>query len=145
MEDILFAQDVWPLPSQRFPFCLYEEGEGGDLHEDFQESAGLSVYEDMLHIYVEAYVPGLSQDEIEVSLEKGALCIKAIKKQEKRSRRKKFYKRAVTSFSYYVTLPVEVEQTLQQSLCCGILKVVLVKKQKKPAEKILFKNLSRSS
>ena len=57
------------------------EGDGW-LHE-FSDLSGLSVSEDENHVFVEAALPGLKADEIEMTFDKGILWIKAEKKEEK--------------------------------------------------------------
>jgi HSP20 family protein len=42
----------------------------------------MSVSEDKNHVYIEAHLPGLKTDDIELSFERGVLWIKGEKKEE---------------------------------------------------------------
>lgn len=131
---------VWSFPSVRFPFSFFED-EGEGLLQHFEESSGLSVSEDEKNVYIEASVPGIRPEEIEISYEKGILWIKAMKKEETEDKKRKFYRKATSSFSYRVALPSNVEEGKQPEANCknGILKVTFSKKKKSEAKKIPVK------
>lgn len=82
-----------------------------DEEEDFWSLAslpsGLSVSEDENHVYVEAQVPGVDVNEIDVTYEKGTLWIKGSQQQEEKD--KKYYRKAASSFSYRLSVPGEVD------------------------------------
>jgi HSP20 family protein len=72
-------------------------------------SSGLSVSEDDKHVYVEAAVPGVDPQKIEVSYDKGVLWIRG--QQEEKNKDRKFYRRASTSFSYRMVIPGNVDES----------------------------------
>lgn len=72
-------------------------------------SSGLSVSEDDKHVYVEASVPGVDPDKIEVSYDKGVLWIRG--QQEEKNRDRKFYRKASASFSYRMAIPGNVDES----------------------------------
>lgn len=72
-------------------------------------SSGLSVSEDDKHVYVEASVPGVDPDKIEVSYDKGVLWIRG--QQEEKDKDRKFYRKASASFSYRMAIPGNVDES----------------------------------
>jgi len=131
MKNNLLAHNMGSFPSFRFPFSLREEGEAADMLQHFHESSGLTISEDKKHLYVEAAVPGHTSEEIEMTFEQGTLWIQSTKKEEKENK-KKFYRKAMSSFSYRVAIPTDIDETKPpESICInGILTVVFVKKKK---------------
>jgi HSP20 family protein len=131
----------WSFPSIRFPFSLFEEGEEADTLQHFHESSGLTVSEDEKFIYVEAAIPGIKPEEIEMIFENGMLWIKAIRKEETEDVKKKFYRKATNAFSYRVAIPAVVEEKKPPEALYknGILKVVFTKVKAKKSKKIPVK------
>lgn len=70
---------------------------------------GLSVYEDDLHVFVEAPVPGLKEDEIEITFEKGMLWIRGQKAQESEKENQKFHLKANRQYSYCLKVPGQID------------------------------------
>ena len=66
-------------------------------------SSGLSVSEDDKHVYVEASVPGVDPEKIEVSYDKGVLWIRG--QQEEKENDRKYYRKASASFYYRMDIP----------------------------------------
>src|ERR1700722_7347174 len=124
-------RSFWSFPTMRFPFSLFDEEEEGWLQE-FSDASGLSVSEDEKNVYVEAALPGIKPDEIEMTFDKGVLWIKAEKKEEEKDRGKKFYRKAVSSFSYRIAVPGNIDEGKQPDAGCknGVLRVVFPKTQK---------------
>jgi HSP20 family protein len=104
-----------------------------------QETSNLSISEDKNSIYVEAALPGLSQEDIEVTFDNNLLWIKGEKKEEKKD--KKFYKKAISSFSYRVAVPGEIDEKkeIEASYKNGIMKVTFPKAKKTEPKKITIK------
>src|SRR5689334_18426976 len=116
--------NMWSFPTMRFPFSLFEEREESHALQHFHESSGLTVSEDEKCIYVEAAIPGIKSEDIEMTFENGILWIKAIKNEEIEDKKKKFYRKATDAFSYRVAIPANVEESKQPEALCknGILK-----------------------
>lgn len=97
--------------------------------EPFHESSGVSISEDEKHVYVEAAVPGICPEEIEMTYDKGMLMIKAEKKEESSDKNKKFYRKAYQKFFYNVVVPGNVDEAKSPEASCkdGILKVSFMK------------------
>lgn len=106
-----------------FPYLDDEEFWGSD-------NSGLTISEDEKNVYVEANMPGLKTEDIEISFEKGILLIKGSRKVEEKDKEKKYYKRAMSSYSYRVNIPTEVDEKKEPdaSYKDGVLKIAFVKK-----------------
>jgi HSP20 family protein len=72
-------------------------------------SQGLSISEDDKHVYIEAAVPGIDPKQIDITFHKGTLWIRAQGQQEEKDTKKKYYRKASSSFSYRVTVPGEID------------------------------------
>lgn len=104
-------------------------------------SSGLSVSEDDKHVYVEAAVPGVDPDKVEVTYDKGVLWIRGEQEQKNEDKNKKFYRRASTSFSYRMAVPGEVDMSKdpQATYKNGIMKVTFDKVPEAQPKKIAVK------
>ncbi len=98
--------------------------------EDWTEvtsSEGLNVYEEDNKVYVEAAVPGMSEDDVKVTYEDGVLRISARseeKSDEKDKGRVVHQWNKVSSFEYTTYLPRPVDgKTLEANLEKGVLKI----------------------
>lgn len=138
----LVPRSFWSFPTMRFPFSLFDEEEEGWLQE-FSDASGLTVFEDENNVYVEAAVPGVKPEEIEMTFDKGALWIKAEKKEEEKEKHRKFYRKAVNTFSYRIAVPGNVDESRQPEAICknGVLKVVFPKAQRSQSKRIPIKSL----
>ena len=125
----------------RFPFSLFEENEDEGWLQDFSDPSGLSVYEDADNVFVEAALPGLRAEAIEMTFEKGILWIKAEKKDEVEDKNKKFYRKATSNFSYRVAIPGDVDENREPEAIYadGMLKVIFSKSKKHEPKKIQIK------
>lgn len=74
-------------------------------------SSGLSVSEDDKHVYVEAHMPGLNTEDIDVTFKNGELWIQGNKKEEEEDKKRKYYRMASSSFSYRVLIPGNVDES----------------------------------
>lgn len=139
MNGKLIPYSFWSFPS--FPFEDPRKEISGFLQEAFSGPSGLTISEDENKVYIEAHLPGIKSDEVEMTYEKGVLWIKAEKKEETKDKKKKYYHKAVQSFSYRLTVPGDVDESKQPEAACrdGILKVSFVKKRKGQAKKITVK------
>lgn len=98
--------------------------------------SNLSLSEDDKHVYVEANLPGLDENEIDVTLDKGVLWVRGEKKEEKDDR--KYHHKAYRSYSYKVALPdsINSESEPQAKYEKGVLLVTFDKAQASTARKI---------
>lgn len=104
-------------------------------------SSGLSVSEDDKHVYVEAAVPGVEPDKVEVTYDKGVLWIRGEQDQKQEDKDRKFYRRASSSFSYRMAVPGEVDMSKdpQATYKNGIMKITFNKIPEAQPKKITVK------
>ncbi len=76
----------------------------------FTFSPRIDVAEDEKHIFIEAEIPGVTKDDIKISLQDNIISINGEKKQTDEKKEKNFYRceRVYGSFSRSFTLPAEV-------------------------------------
>lgn len=82
--------------------------------EDFLPSSlqtqGVRVYEKDNELHVEAPLPGLKPEEIEVKLNNGILFINGRCQEEEKDNRKKFYRSSTRQYSYSIALPAQIDE-----------------------------------
>lgn len=107
-----------------------------------RKDQGLTVYDEKNNIVVEAHMPGLKPEEIEINLNKGVLWIKGEQKEEKTDKEKKFYKKSTRSFAYTISLPDQIEekQEPEASYKDGVLKIAFQKAKTSGSKKISIKS-----
>jgi HSP20 family protein len=112
-----------------------------DLDEEAMNHSGLSVYHDKDALCVEASLPGVTEDDIDISLNKDILRIEAEKKEEKEDKEKHYYRKALRSYSYRVVLPCAIDEQSepQTSFKNGILTLRFKKSGEKDQKKIKVK------
>jgi len=122
-------RSFWSFPRLRFPHSLFENVDDDWDLQELTSPTGLSVSEDDDNIYVEAALPGMKPDEIEMLFDKGVLWIKAEKKEEAEDKKKKYYRKAMRTFSYRVAVPGDIDETKEPDAVCknGVLKVIFYK------------------
>ena len=125
-------------PLFRFPSLMQEL----EQWQTSEKNHGLTVYDEKNNIVVEAAMPGLTPEDIEVNLNKGVLWIKGEKKEEEADKDKKFYRKSIRSFSYSVALPdqIDTEQEPKTSYKDGILKISFQKAKTSEAKRIPVKS-----
>lgn len=123
-------------PFLSFPF--WEEDTWG---LDIPAQTGLSVSEDKNHVYVEAHLPGLKSEDIELSFERGVLWIRGEKKEEQEDKKKRYYRRASSSFSYRLQVPGQIDEKKEPEATYkdGVLKVSFAKTSGTEPKKIAIK------
>lgn len=130
-------QSLSPFTSVRIP-SLWDD----DLDIMPTSSQGnITVSEDDKHIYIEAAVPGVSPEDIDVTYDKGMLWIsgETVRKEEKD---KKYYRQAANSFSYRIAVPGDVDEKSEPAASYenGICKVTFMKTAKSQPKKISVKS-----
>jgi HSP20 family protein len=94
--------------------------------------SGLSVSEDEGHIYIEAQLPEIKSDDIDISFEKGVLWIRGGKKEQEEDKKRWYYRKASTSFSYQVQVPGRIDEKNEPEATCkdGVIKISFIKEPK---------------
>ena len=135
MTDLL-PKSFWAFPSLR-PWFEDEDW----LASLPQSSSGLSISEDDKNVYVEAQMPGLNNDDIEVTYHKGELWIRGEKKEEENDKKRKYYRLASSAYSYRVIVPGDVDEKHEPeaSYKDGVMTVTFKKAAKIQPKKISVK------
>lgn len=135
----IIPHSFWSFPSFRFP-SLWEEEDDDERFLNLPHiPSGLSISEDDKNVYVEAAVPGIDPDNVEVTFNKGVLWIKAEGKEEEKG--KKYYRKASSSFSYRVAVPGNINEKAEPEAVCknGVMKVTFAKIPEVKPKKIAVK------
>jgi HSP20 family protein len=98
----------------------YVFSEWPGLQEVFEEfspwttrASDVTVSEDDQHVYVEAALPGVLPKDVEVTFDRGILYIRGEKKIQEEDKKRKFYRRATSTFSYQVSVPGELDDSVE--------------------------------
>lgn len=128
-----------PLLSRWWPRIPWEFEE----EEWWQPEEGLSVYETDDALVVEANVPGVKPEEVEISIEGGVITIKAEHKEtkEEKAKKKVIYQRAVQAkYLYTANIPCPVEPDKAEAILeDGVLKITLPKSEEAKPKTIKVK------
>ena len=113
------------MVTKKFPISSFFMDE-----DDFTltpHASGLSVFDEGDSIVIEAALPGISIENIEVTHAPGYLLIEAERKKAKQKR--KYYRKACCSFSYRVPLPPSANLAIEPEtvLNDGILRITFSK------------------
>ena len=142
---------LFKFPTHRFPsfanwpsmhWPMFNEMEQELLGDFLSQKNGLTLSEDQKNIYIEAAMPGLKAEDIDVSFDQGILMIKGDKKEETEDKEKTFYRRASSTYSYQLSLPshVDANKEPKASYKDGIMKITFAKEAHSQAKKIPVKN-----
>ena len=124
----------WRSPSLLDPFR-----DLWDLQNETAWFPAVDVYEDKERLVIKAELPGLKQNEIDVSVEADVLTIKGEKKKETEVKEKNYYhlERAYGSFERRFNLPVNVDASkIKATYKDGILELALPKKEEAKPKQI---------
>ena len=129
----LVARPTWDLFDRMF------EDFGMGLARDKEWIPSLDVSETDAEYIVTAEVPGLSKEDIDISLSEGLLTIKGEKKEEKKEETDTYHvvERRYGSFSRSLRIPTRVDLAgVKAETADGVLKVVLPKVEEEKTRKI---------
>jgi len=108
-----------------------------------QNDTGIDIYETNDSIVVEAQVPGIKEEDVEVMVEDNILTITAehIEEEEEKDKKKVVYKSTKqTSFHYSTSLPRKVDASKAEAeVEKGIVKIIIPKVAEETAKKISVK------
>ena len=123
----LIPRDVWGFPS-RMPSLLDDVDDFLSIVPTDMGNA-ISVSEDDKHIHVEAAIPGINPDDVEITYNRGMLWIHGVAREEQRNKKRKFYRRAAQEFSYRIGVPGDVDPNTTPEAECenGMIMVTLSK------------------
>lgn len=106
--------------------------------------SGLSISEDEKHVYVEAAIPGINPEDVEVTFDKGILWIKG--ESQKQSTNRKVYQTMASSFSYRVAVPGDIDMNVEPEASYenGIMTVTFSKLPQAQPKKITVKTTGKA-
>jgi len=114
---------------------------------EMTQTEGLNVYEEDNKVVVEASVPGIPEEKLDITYEDGVLTISGKSEEveeEKQKNRVVHKKQRVTSFSYTTYLPRAIEEKkLEASVKDGVLTVTAPVAETAKARKITIKKTSK--
>lgn len=115
------------LPRFLRNFSLFDNGAFAPAKAN--EQSNISLSEDEKNVYVEAHLPGVPQDKIEITQDKGILWIRGEVQEKEENKDKKYYYKATQSFSYRIALPGNIDENKEPSGSYenGVAKVVYPK------------------
>ena len=133
----------WKDPFQQiFPTYFLEEDWPSRL-TDLSSATGLNIYETDDSVVVEASVPGVLEDMVEVTVEGNVLNISATceETQEEKLKKKVVYRsNRQSSFSYTTSLPRMVDSARAEAVVeNGVVKVTIPKLEEERPKKITVK------
>ncbi len=132
-----FTRPFFPFVFRNFD--LFDED--FDSTPEKSSDSNISISEDKEHVYVEAQLPGLKTEDIEVTLDKGVLWIRGEKKEEEKDKNRKYYCRSSHSFSYRLGIPGEIDETVDPPAKFenGIMEITFSKAKKEGPKKITIR------
>ena len=105
----LMTRNLQTFPMRDVP-TLLDELDDLLQSEQTDTTNALSVSEDNKHVHIEAALPGIEPDDVEVTFDRGMLWIRGVAHEEEKDKKRKFYRRAARAFSYRVAVPGEIDQ-----------------------------------
>lgn len=137
----LVPRSFFDFPSLRAPSILDEVDDLLSFPTTGAQG-GLTVSEDDKNVYVEAAIPGINPDDVEVTMDRGVLWIRGETREEEKDKRKKFYRRAQRSFSYRVAVPGDVDSNKEPEASCanGLLTLTFPKSPQTQPKRIAIKS-----
>lgn len=124
----------------RFPFFEDMESElmqnwptyhWPSLASQAHQFGGISIKSDAKNLAVEFDMPGLKEEDIDVSIDNGVLYVKGEAKEEKREKKgdEKIYRQASRSFTFRIALPEQIDASKEPkaSYSNGVLQITFNK------------------
>ena len=124
------------IPRSFFTFPTLQSIVEDDEFPTLSTPQGVTISEDTEKVYIEASLPGIDPKEVEITFDKGVLWIKGEKKEEDTG--KKYYRKAIRSFSYRVGVPGEIDTSKDPEAMSehGVMKISFFKSPQSQPKKI---------
>lgn len=132
------ARSLIPFFFRDFPAL---EEENWEISPFTGKAGDVTISEDEAHVYVEAPIPGVRPEDAEVTYDRGVLCVRGRKEEKEEDKKRKFYRKSTSSFSYCVHVPGDIDEEAQVEARVdhGVMKVAFVKRKEKQPKKIEVK------
>jgi HSP20 family protein len=118
---------------------MQPQGADSMLPEGARWAPAVDIYESEGQLVVEAELPGVTTDDIDVSIDEDTLVIRGERKVEREVREENYYRveRAIGDFQRSIRLPSEVDsEKVKASYEDGVLKVTVPKMAPRKARRI---------
>ncbi len=104
-------------------------------------SSDLSVWEEKDCVIVEAPLPGIKANDVDLTFERGVLTIRAQKKEEKEDKDRKYYHKSNAAYVYRMTVPGDIDETCEPEakLENGVIRISFKKHKEATPRKINVK------
>jgi HSP20 family protein len=133
----------WTAPSNRLDGLFdrfFDDAFFGFGARAVEAALPIALWHDDDHIYVEADLPGMTEQDVEVTVHQGVLSIRGERKPEP-GRQYLYDGRTWGRFERAITLPDEVDaDAVQAELSQGVLRLTLSKKPETKPRKITLKS-----
>lgn len=113
---------------------LFEQGEseGGSLPSAMTASPALDVHQDDKQIEITAELPGVKEEDIDLSIEDGVLTLSGEKKSERKDEERGYSERSYGRFERRLTLPSNIdEEHCSADFRDGVLRITIPKAEEK--------------
>lgn len=106
--------------------------------------SNISLWEDDNSVHLEAHLPGVPEENIELTQDKGVLWIKGEAEKEEKDNERKYYRKATRSFSYHVAMPGNIDERKEPTALYenGVIKITFSKLEQETPKKIQIKTKS---
>jgi HSP20 family protein len=128
----LIPSSLWNFPLVNFP---------DDDFPTLTSPSGISISEDDHHVFVTAALPGVEENDIETTYNKGILWVKGETEEKEEDKKRKFYRRSTGSFSYRIAVPGEIDHSAEPEATFknGVLTIKFSKSPSSQPKKITVK------
>jgi len=115
------------IPSFLRQLSLFDDESMAPMLSNQRQNLALS--EDDSNVYVEAHLPGVKEEDIELTQDKGVLWIKGEAKEEEEDAKRKYWHKATRSFSYRLAVPGNIDETKEPTASYenGVIKITYPK------------------
>jgi HSP20 family protein len=132
----------WTNPANRLESLfdrLFEDGIGQTTFSADRGGVPMAIWQDENHVHVEAELPGLTEQELEIVVHNGVLFIRGERRAEE-GRHYLYNSRSWGRFERVITLPEVVDaDNVQADLTNGVLRLALPKTPESKPKKIALK------
>jgi len=136
------AVTPWTTPVNRLERLFEHFFDDSVSHKGFRadwDGVPTAIWQDENHVHVEAELPGLTEQDVEVIVHNGVLFIRGERRVEE-GRQYLYNGRTWGRFERVITLPEEVDaDNVQAELTNGVLRLALPKTPESKPKKILLK------
>lgn len=93
------------------PFALLEQASHFPSFSNLGGTSGITMYEDEAHVVVEANLPGVDLESVDVTYDRGRLLIRAERESEKEGKDRSYYHKSMNSFAYNIEIPSNIDES----------------------------------